>query len=157
MEALKSPRGEEPAWPVFHGSPEPCAHPCPPGPGALGSKHAARSQKGCMLGCDGGSSLTGGCPSQEGGRSREPQSSAQRHGDARRGRACTVRSSRCVRVQQGHGALPLHLVRGLMREPSVCGRVFNCSWKLLGALLISMESSHLNVSAIFLPPYTSSF
>lgn len=157
MEALKSPRGEEPAWPVFHGSPEPCAHPCPPGPGALGSKHAARSQKGCMLGCEGGSSLTGGCPSQEGGRSREPQSSAQRHGGARRGRACAVRSSRCVRVQQGHGALPLRLVRGLMWEPSVCGRVFNCSWKLLGALLISMESSHLNVSAIFLPPYTSSF
>lgn len=85
---------------------------CPPVPGALGSEHAARSQKRRMLGREGGSSLPGGCLSQGGGGSRVPvfqeavlprevgeigffkaaPSTTEVPGG---GRACTFRSSRC--------------------------------------------------------------
>ena len=60
---------------------------CPPVPGALGSEHAARSQKRRMLGREGGSSLPRGCPSQGGGGNRVLQSSTQHYRGARRGQS----------------------------------------------------------------------
>lgn len=80
-----------------------------PSSGALGSEYAGAAQKGHVLGREGGSSLPGGCPFQRWGVGCL-KAAPSANGGARRGRACTFRSSRCP-LHNRDTELGLRLVR----------------------------------------------